>query len=383
MQLITFTSSRPGALIEQNCYKSLKEVLRYKDMQLSILRDKHNEDGTIVMDSKYQRTVPGYLERVDIRWKPETLEIPIFQDVTSRPNNNVSGHDAWSFASFNHYLKRLDEITGFPEVLTSYALRRGAGNALDCPQVTEAQRNQLMGHERAKTFQKYYISQKVKVDSQSLFLGTVSRDDLFETIGQMGSRRNPLAPKTVPPHIMNELLEKDSSLVSMNARKSDLHNALNAEYVTLTKAGDDDRKNEYDKLTRKIRTRKKSLERKALKDYRAKFFYDAPSIEMARQKRGEAPSTLEPTPPINFVQPTRTQVAQYFASNTDSKTDDSKTQYSTWFDAVRRLRNLCLQGPLIHKVNCHETGKVLCSLPLSSSKALCFPSRLYISIVSD
>jgi hypothetical protein len=30
MQLIAYTSSRPGALIEQNYYKGLKEVLKYK-----------------------------------------------------------------------------------------------------------------------------------------------------------------------------------------------------------------------------------------------------------------------------------------------------------------------------------------------------------------
>jgi hypothetical protein len=62
------------------------------------------------------------------------------------------------------------------------------------PQITEVQRNQIMGHARADVFRRHYLHQVVKVDTQSAYLGTVNRSDLVATVGLMNANRDPRAP---------------------------------------------------------------------------------------------------------------------------------------------------------------------------------------------
>ncbi|KAI5789795.1 hypothetical protein FPQ18DRAFT_261175, partial [Pyronema domesticum] len=435
MQLIAYTSSRPGALIEQNCYKGLKE-----DMNLSLLRDSFStgtilvlevtttylkgnrntkepvtyvlyerrdspifcpvlnmlalafadnafkEEGITRPEDIYNIQIPIFRETLSIQWKPEILETPVFQDATRKPEAGdvVSDSDAWSFAGFNYYLKRFGDIAGFPQRLTSYALRIDAANAVDCkfslhvynfcllilvgPDFTDAQRDQIMGHARADVFRRHYMRQMVKVDTQSHFLGTINRNDLWQTVGLMSAKRDPRAPTTLPHTIINQL-EQDSRLVSMNERKLHLFNALKKEYKNLTKAGDDNRKKEHQKLTSQIRARKKTLERTALKEYRAKWFDTVDHAEIQKQLRGEAPSTVDPAPTTYFDWPVRTRIAEFFASYETDKTDDSSEtdDSSALFGAVRSLRDLCLQEPSVHKLNCRETGKILCPFCIAST----------------
>ena len=74
--------------------------------------------------------IPDYKERLVLDWRPEVMETPIFR--TKREDGEISATEAWSYADFNYYLKRLGVLAGYPQILMSYALRRGAANAVDC-----------------------------------------------------------------------------------------------------------------------------------------------------------------------------------------------------------------------------------------------------------
>jgi hypothetical protein len=103
-------------------------------LALAFADNAFKEEGITRPEDIYNIQIPIFRETLSIQWKSEILETPVFQDATRKPEAGdvVSDSDAWSFAGFNYYLKRLGEIAGFPETLTSYALRRGAGNAVDC-----------------------------------------------------------------------------------------------------------------------------------------------------------------------------------------------------------------------------------------------------------
>jgi hypothetical protein len=101
-------------------------------LALAFADNAFKEEGITRPEDIYNIQIPIFRETLSIQWKPEILETPVFQDATRKPEDVVSDSDAWSFTGFNHYLKRLGEIAGFPETLTSYALQRGAGNAVDC-----------------------------------------------------------------------------------------------------------------------------------------------------------------------------------------------------------------------------------------------------------
>jgi integrase len=171
------------------------------------------EDGIKTPEDLFKLEIPHFKEVLAIQWKPECRETPIFRRLEG---SQISETKPLTFDEFNNYLKRLGVLAGYPQVLTSYVLRRGAANAIDCkfgldlrntgtiteqlllgPEVTEAQRNQVMGHARADVFRRHYMHQTVKVDTQSAYLGTVSRDDLIKTIGLMSAKRDPRAPLKV------------------------------------------------------------------------------------------------------------------------------------------------------------------------------------------
>ena len=67
-----------------------------------------------------------------IPWNPEILPQPVFRAPNNtRRRNGKTGRQGLSYDTYNTWLKRLGAETGFSEVLRSYCLRRGNGNAIN------------------------------------------------------------------------------------------------------------------------------------------------------------------------------------------------------------------------------------------------------------
>ena len=66
-------------------------------------------------------------EALAIQWKPELLETPIFR---RQVNSEISDSGPWTALDFNYRLKRLGFLSGYPQSLSSYVLRRGTANAI-------------------------------------------------------------------------------------------------------------------------------------------------------------------------------------------------------------------------------------------------------------
>ena len=74
-------------------------------------------------------TIPHFKESLTIQWRPECMEPPVF---CRQVNGVICDSTAWAYTDFNYGLKRLGFRAGYPQELTSYILRRGAANAVDC-----------------------------------------------------------------------------------------------------------------------------------------------------------------------------------------------------------------------------------------------------------
>ena len=94
--------------------------------------------------------------------------------------------EALTAEKFRNSLAQLSLSTGFPTHVTPYAIRRGAANSIE-GKATDAQRNQIMGHHRNSVFQ-FYISQCIRVDMQSVFLGSTPRSEVGEMLLNMDLR---------------------------------------------------------------------------------------------------------------------------------------------------------------------------------------------------
>ena len=73
--------------------------------------------------------IPHFKESLAIQWRPEIMETPIFR---RQVNGDICDSTPWAFSDFNYSIRRLGFLSGYPQDLTSYVLRRGAANAVDC-----------------------------------------------------------------------------------------------------------------------------------------------------------------------------------------------------------------------------------------------------------
>ena len=96
--------------------------------------------------------------------------------------------EALTAEKFRNSLAQLSLSAGFPTRVTPCAIRRGAVNSIE-GKAKDAQRNQIMGHHRNSVFQ-FYISQRIRVDTQSAFLGSTPRSE----VGEMSLNMDPRFP---------------------------------------------------------------------------------------------------------------------------------------------------------------------------------------------
>ncbi len=67
-----------------------------------------------------------------IQWRTEILDVPVFRLLNPTEQGNDEKSDgALPYSQYQNWVKRLGEETGFVQVLTTYCLRRAAGNAIN------------------------------------------------------------------------------------------------------------------------------------------------------------------------------------------------------------------------------------------------------------
>lgn len=221
--------------------------------------------------------------------------------------------------------------------------------------VTDVQRNQIMGHERADVFRRHYLHQTVKVDTQSLYLGAVSREDLIKTVGLMSARRDPRVPQQLDKERLAALME-DSHSKYLTKQRDGLGEDIKLRHATLSaaKAAEPGKYQEYEKAQRARRTYTAKLKRDSLAEYQRAWFDNVDHEEIKRQLQGELPSEFTYTLP-NLC-PLRTRIAESFSPI--SKHDDD--------DSCERLRDLISLVSLAAVTKAH----VIPTAPSAAAKGL-------------
>ena len=120
-------------------------------------------------------------------------------------------------------------------------------------------------------FQRHYMHQTVKVDTQGAYLGTVDRSDLVKNIGLMSISRDPRAPVKLGigdfekhqdyPTLSVLRLEKDN----LKATLTTSCGSIKAAKILLP-----EQHREHSRLSNRFNAARKRIERDALGDVRAK-----------------------------------------------------------------------------------------------------------------
>ena len=184
-QIMAYTSTWPGALIESSCYRGTNESLRWKNVKLKLIKSSPSDVFVLELETtmiKGKRKMvepiifmlmgvpanpvfcpilplialafaddafanegirtPADLFRLrvedpdknhlEVPWKASILDTPVFRSVEAG-KSYISKTMSLKYTDFDYHLKRLGIFAGFPDGVRSYDLRRGAASAIDNP----------------------------------------------------------------------------------------------------------------------------------------------------------------------------------------------------------------------------------------------------------
>nr|KMM73308.1 hypothetical protein CPAG_09597 [Coccidioides posadasii RMSCC 3488] len=409
MLMTAYTSSRPGALIESGCARGSNDALRYRDVVLRVIpnpeqpdrhvlvmevtlmymkgkRNKsqpttyifHERDDNLALcaishflalaladqafeaqginssNDIFQIAVPPYRNSLQLRWKPDILDVPVFRrTIRTAQGIRVSPDRALPYDVFNQYLQRLGRNAGLEDPLTPYCIRRGTANAVD-DVATAAERNQVLGHSRADIFERYYISQKVKWDVQSTYLGCPARDSVIRAVGMMSLTQDPRVPKDLADE-QKAAIEQDPYLVELNRQRQDLVSAMKLESGSVSKAQGTDLHAQHRALEKTIQSERRLLRRQAREETREHFFATIDTIEIEHQLLGLSVADhlkIKDASEVQFAFVERARLAQSLFQSLGSCVNE-KHDHSHRVQAISDWTSLChLQGVSYRKNAC-------------------------------
>ncbi|KAH2091648.1 hypothetical protein KXX03_000176 [Aspergillus fumigatus] len=229
--MMTSTSARPGTLIESSGYMRSNDSLKWKDVELYMV--KHPEDPNcqmLLMRVKHRlnkgrrnRGVPPvytYTERNDnlglcviqdileyafldnafathrlstpIHFKESMKEIPIFRRPVKDSEGRWITHPAlaYQYDRAEEYEIATSRSAGLKTPGSLYKYRKGA--AANLRHLDEHSRNIIMGHKRSGKFA-YYV--QVQDDTQSAFMETPARTSLIKLATNSSLTRDASVPE--------------------------------------------------------------------------------------------------------------------------------------------------------------------------------------------
>ena len=200
--------------------------------------------------------------------------------------------------------------------------------------VSDTQRNQIMGHRKAITFQKWYLSSRIVVDTQAAFLGQEPMSDLIKEMGKMALRRDPNLPKGLT-EAQKEEAHLAEDLVQARIECNELRCQLKHAYRYINQAPNEcPMLQRYRELKKKINTLKQRYEREAFDDILADFHSNADLESMIAQLKGEPLTSTVGLPAIQHGMPQRNELARSLFKPIED--DDA------WSRVVTVMSELCL-----------------------------------------
>ncbi|KAK2813885.1 hypothetical protein FQN50_000286 [Emmonsiellopsis sp. PD_5] len=169
-----------------------------------------------------------------------------------------------------------------------------------------------MGHSRADIFERYYISQKVKRDVQSAFIGCAARESIISAVTRFSLTRDPRVPKELSDE-QKTAIERDPQLVKLSDRQKSLSKLIKRKHGSIVKAKGTELHRQYTEIGDTIRTERQSLYRVAFERMRDEFYATIVTIEIERQLLGLSVSEIsevEDTGRNHFTFPERARLAQ-------------------------------------------------------------------------
>lgn len=180
--------------------------------------------------------------------------------------------------------------------------------------VSEAERNQILGHRSSKVFGDWYHGQDVTFDIQARVCGLPSQADIIRACTTMVIKRDQRYPQK-PTAEMRKEAEEEAAVVKAKAQSEQAKENLVNRYGTLTQANVSDPKAgaELKRLKNALEKAREVARGKILKREQAKFVATQPTEDLTRLIDGKTlEGILPPEGPPEFSYPEHERVVKAF-----------------------------------------------------------------------
>ncbi|KAI9037217.1 uncharacterized protein KD926_000723 [Aspergillus affinis] len=367
-KMMASTTARPGTLIASGEYLIENDSLKWKDIELFMVKDPELSGGKVLIarvrhrlnkgsrnegapscftyterndnlglcviqdiltfaflddafDSEYIKCprdvwtltdIPDHRLSTPIEFKDSIKDLPILRGVIKGKNGSYTTHPsaALPYHQLNRWERSATRSAGFKELGTLYKYRKGAADKIK--QLDEHSRNRIMGHRQGRTFA-HYVS--VTNDTQSLFMETPARTTLLSLATHASITRDPSAPQDLTDeqkkaiHSIPEVRELTEKREELQADILKTHGDLN-----LAKESCDPRFAESAVLLAKLKWQRQKARASMLQEARVNFFRQIGNQIIEKNRLGEK---VFYEPDTSRIQPERLQLAELEFKNRD------------------------------------------------------------------
>ncbi|KAL2783868.1 hypothetical protein BJX66DRAFT_317676 [Aspergillus keveii] len=334
LQLAGLTTNRPQAILN----------LRYRHIQVSLLRDPHGGPHQIVIEFTFEFTkewlgakeantyvLPeiiydpslvlsphvsllgllfadcafdrvdgeevlvsaGQLPGLQIREKCNELllrldsaldDVLVFRmsDPTLQ-GISISPNKPLPYSTLLPWVKTIGAITGFRQVTRPYSLRYGAGTVLDSSgSVNDSLRNLIMHHADTRTFLRYYLSRRINKNLPVIIRGLDPEDDLMRVACRMSRTIDPNRPRRLTT-AQSESVNQQPEIVDLIRQRDKLSRQMGR---PLSRHEGTQEYVTHKKLNQEIMGTRQRARDALLSQIQAKYDREQPMREIQRQLSG-------------------------------------------------------------------------------------------------
>ncbi|CAG8891316.1 unnamed protein product [Penicillium egyptiacum] len=219
---------------------------------------------------------------------PAMDDVPVFR-MSERTLNGIgiSPDKPLPYSTLEPWVKKIGVITGIRQVTRPYSLRYGAGTALDnSGSVSDSLRNLVMHHADTRTFLKFYLSRRISKNLPAIIRGLDPEEDIMRAACRMSRTIDPDRPQELTTE-QSCSVNQEPEILNLMRRRDEISRSLER---PLSKNKGTPEYDLYRKLNQEITGARKRAQHKLLVQMQNKYDREQPMLEIKRQLSGIGPT---------------------------------------------------------------------------------------------
>ncbi|KAJ6144084.1 hypothetical protein N7471_003537 [Penicillium samsonianum] len=225
---------------------------------------------------------------------PAMDDVPVFRMSERNLNGiGISPNKPLPYSTLEPWVKKIGVITGIRQVTRPYSLRYGAGTALDnSGSVSDSLRNLVMHHADTRTFLKFYLSRRISKNLPAIIRGLDPEEDIMRAACRMSRTIDPDRPQELTTE-QSCSVNQEPEILNLMGRRDEISRSLER---PLSKHKGTPEYDMYRKLNQELTGARKRAQHTLLAQIQNKYDREQPMLEIKRQLSGIAPAESSSKP---------------------------------------------------------------------------------------